>query len=86
MKARRAECELELRDDEPCNASMIELENCILRCISHACYANVYGDDALEEGEVDIVRGRTYRSCARNELRNTRIAAVEKMQAGGVRQ
>jgi hypothetical protein len=38
----------------------------------------VYGADALEEGEVDIVRGRTFRSCARNELRNLKVAENQR--------
>jgi hypothetical protein len=32
----------------------------------------VYGEDALEEGEVDVERGREYRKCAREELRRLR--------------
>mmetsp|Transcript_38328 Transcript_38328/g.61501 ORF Transcript_38328/g.61501 Transcript_38328/m.61501 type:complete len:136 (-) Transcript_38328:213-620(-) len=79
VKARRGECEMETRDHDACNASIIDLENCLLRCISHSCYDVVYGGDALEDGEVDIVRGRTFRSCARNELRNIKVAEVEKM-------
>lgn len=31
VKARRAECEAEMRNDDACNASVIEMENCILR-------------------------------------------------------
>jgi len=30
--------------------------------MSETCYDSVYGADALEEGEVDVVRGRTFRS------------------------
>ena len=69
VKAKRAECEEELRDDPSCAVSAIDMDNCVLRCVSPTCYANVYGSDPLEEGEVDVARGRTFRSCARGELR-----------------
>ena len=48
------------------------MENCVLRCASASCYDEVYGRDALEEGEVDTERGRAFRSCAREELRRLR--------------
>jgi len=73
-----------------CDASAIERENCVLRCVrsegigageavaterlssrsclSTQCYERVYGSDALEEGEVDTVRGRLFRACLRAEL------------------
>ena len=44
----------------------------MLRCASASCYDEVYGRDALEEGEVDTERGRAFRSCAREELRRLR--------------
>ena len=39
-----------------CFESEIEMENCLLECMSPECYSEVYRGDALEEGEVDIVR------------------------------
>lgn len=33
----------------------------------------------MEDGEVDVTRGRTFRSCARNELRNIKVAEVERV-------
>ena len=78
VKAKRAECEEEMRDDPSCAASAIDMDNCVLRCVSPACYANVYGSDPLEEGEVDVARGRTFRSCARGELRGAKTAAAER--------
>ena len=48
-----------------CSASFILMENCLLRCMSAPCYDEVYGNDALEEGEVDVVRSRKFRSCMR---------------------
>jgi hypothetical protein len=78
VKAKRAECEEEMRDDPSCAASAIDMDNCVLRCVSPSCYANVYGSDPLEEGEVDVARGRTFRSCARGELRGAKTAAAER--------
>ena len=43
--------------------------------MSAACYAQGYGDDALEEGEVDVSRGRAYRSCIRAEIRREQLLA-----------
>ena len=60
--------------DARCGASQIDFDNCILRCVSETCYDSVYG----EEGEVDVVRGRTFRSCARNELRNLKVAENQR--------
>ena len=43
--------------------------------MSSTCYDQGYGDDALEEGEVDIARGRAYRSCVRAEIRRAQLLA-----------
>ena len=75
---RRSECEEEIKLDARCGASQIDFDNCVLRCMSETCYDSVYGADALEEGEVDVVRGRTFRSCARNELRNLKVAENQR--------
>ena len=39
---------------------------------------HVYGGDPLEEGEIDVARGRTFRSCARTELRGAKNIAAER--------
>jgi len=72
MKLNRQECEQELErkgHDDPCNAEPIHRENCLLRCASPACYEQLYAHDPLEEGEVDTVRGRSFRSCQRTEIK-----------------
>lgn len=51
-----------------CRSSWIAKENCALRCVSPACYNTIYGQDALEEGELDFKRGREFRTCLRREL------------------
>ena len=72
--------EVSLREDRDCNKSGIEMENCILTCMSNMCYGNIYASDPLEEGEVDIVRGRNFRSCARNELRQLKVAEKQRLE------
>jgi hypothetical protein len=62
-------------------ASAIDMENCAMRCVSPECYENVYGDDPLEDGEVDVVRGRTFRSCARTAFRTAKLRRGEKVGA-----
>ncbi|KAK3244412.1 hypothetical protein CYMTET_45971 [Cymbomonas tetramitiformis] len=76
IRAKRSECDHTVNSWGPdCNtAGAIERENCILRCVSTECYTEVYGDDALEEGEVDTIRGRNFRNCARTELKNEKQA------------
>ena len=62
-----------------CHRSGIALENCMLECLSGSCYAEVYGRDCLEEGEVDVVRGRRFRNCMRAHLR----AELQRQEGGG---
>ncbi len=57
------------------------MDNCVLRCVSGRCYEAVYGGDALEEGEIDVKRGRTFRSCARTELREAKQAEQLRAKA-----
>lgn len=46
-----------------CMSSSIAKENCALRCLNAVCYEHIYGDDPLEEGEVDYKRGREFKFC-----------------------
>ncbi|ONK55740.1 uncharacterized protein A4U43_C10F510 [Asparagus officinalis] len=48
-----------------CKSSVIEKENCALRCLSPTCYSLVYESDPLEEGEKDYVRSNEYKFCMR---------------------
>lgn len=74
LSARREECAREMRGRDGCDdaSDPSALENCALRCASAACYDRTYASDPLEEGEVDVERGRAYRTCARDELRRLR--------------
>jgi|TARA_B100001741_G_scaffold272793_1_gene241578 hypothetical protein len=73
---RRRACERRARDEawEGCSSEddPAVFENCVLRCASAKCYADVYARDPLEEGEVDVERGRAFRACARDEFRKLR--------------
>jgi hypothetical protein len=73
---RRRACERRARDEawEGCQSEddPAVFENCVLRCASAKCYADVYARDPLEEGEVDVERGRAFRACARDEFRKLR--------------
>ena len=55
-----------------------ERENLILSCLSEKCYNEVYGADPLEEGEVDTIRGKTYRHCCRTEDREAKLVENDK--------
>ena len=49
-----------------------EAMNCVQLCISPACYQDIYGDDPLENGEIDIDRAKTFEVCVKEELREAR--------------
>ncbi|KAL8604640.1 hypothetical protein ACOMHN_013420 [Nucella lapillus] len=40
----------------------VEQTKCVRMCISETCYKELYGDDPLEEGEVDV-RLNSYKGC-----------------------
>ena len=44
--------------------------------MSETCYAWQYGNDPLEEGEEDSVRGARFRTCALRQMREARAAAA----------
>ena len=46
-----------------------ENDNCVNKCTSRACYAEVYASNPLEPGEIDMPRLRDFQRCARNEAR-----------------
>ena len=55
--------------DDDCTSSLASRENCILKCMEPTCYQQVYANDPLEEGELDHVRGRVFRTCHKNIIR-----------------
>eukprot|EP00252_Welwitschia_mirabilis_P015111 TRINITY_DN3326_c0_g2_i1.p2 TRINITY_DN3326_c0_g2~~TRINITY_DN3326_c0_g2_i1.p2 ORF type:complete len:120 (-),score=12.21 TRINITY_DN3326_c0_g2_i1:74-433(-) len=46
-----------------CKSSVAERENCALKCLDYDCYELIYGDDPIEEGEVDYKRGHEFKYC-----------------------
>mmetsp|Transcript_22263 Transcript_22263/g.69292 ORF Transcript_22263/g.69292 Transcript_22263/m.69292 type:complete len:144 (+) Transcript_22263:123-554(+) len=78
----RADCTVKVdTEGGDCARDSVARENCIMRCSSDSCYQQVYGEDPLEEGEIDTARGRIFRNCARNELRTNKALAAEKASA-----
>uniref|UniRef100_A0A7S2TYE2 Uncharacterized protein n=1 Tax=Lotharella oceanica TaxID=641309 RepID=A0A7S2TYE2_9EUKA len=62
VNKRRNECEM-----VTCRGLEEEDPNCTPRCVSEHCFAEVYGGNELEPGEIDTKRSRQFTRCARNE-------------------
>jgi len=45
-----------------------EGQNCANKCVSEACYEEVYANEPLEDGEIDHYRGRLFTYCVQKEL------------------
>jgi Domain of unknown function (DUF4787) len=46
-----------------------ERHDCIQMCISTTCYDAVYTKSPLEDGEIDVIRGRDFEKCVKDEIR-----------------
>mmetsp|Transcript_22405 Transcript_22405/g.31160 ORF Transcript_22405/g.31160 Transcript_22405/m.31160 type:complete len:135 (-) Transcript_22405:167-571(-) len=68
-RLKRLECEPIADSKSECTGSPILKENCVLKCISDDCYSETYGTDPLEEGEIDTVRGKSFRTCMKKEVK-----------------
>jgi len=55
----------------PFTDSASERTACVRSCINEACYADVYGDDPLEEGEIDV-RLNSFKGCFHQALQRRR--------------
>mmetsp|Transcript_36722 Transcript_36722/g.117810 ORF Transcript_36722/g.117810 Transcript_36722/m.117810 type:complete len:121 (+) Transcript_36722:334-696(+) len=51
--------------------------NCVHECVSPRCYAQIYGDEPLEDGEVDAKRERAFTLCARREMHRVRADQLD---------
>mmetsp|Transcript_972 Transcript_972/g.1982 ORF Transcript_972/g.1982 Transcript_972/m.1982 type:complete len:137 (-) Transcript_972:506-916(-) len=40
-------------------------QNCVYKCLSQACYEEVYSADPIEDGEIDTTRSRQFQQCFR---------------------
>jgi hypothetical protein len=62
------------QEDTECNQLILEESmNCVLSCISERCFDQFYGDNRLEDGEIDVGRLRDFEKCVREERRQERI-------------
>ena len=43
--------------------------NCVNKCISEKCYGDIYEENPLEDGEIDIQRSRKFQECLRKEAK-----------------
>lgn len=70
IKQAKKECaqRIDQEADPTCVATLVDRENCVLKCMEPACYDQIYGQDPLEEGEVDVVRGKAFRQCQREAM------------------
>ena len=59
-----------------------ESMNCVQVCISPACYQSMYGDEPLEDGEIDIERAKRFETCAKEELKSLRKRRREAEKKG----
>jgi hypothetical protein len=71
LRTIRQECELNVCTRNPTRIPEESL-NCILACVSPACYQVVYGETPLKDGEIDLVRGQVFDKCARDEYMRMR--------------
>ena len=46
----------------------MESMNCVNECISSECYKQVYGERPLEDGEINTLLERQFKSCHRKEM------------------
>ena len=42
--------------------------NCVTQCISQSCFENIYSDNLLEDGEIDLKRDAAFESCVKKEM------------------
>ncbi|KAJ1451247.1 hypothetical protein M885DRAFT_530139 [Pelagophyceae sp. CCMP2097] len=66
LRLKRGGCE------DACEAShpdLVDGSNCVHECVSGPCYAAVYAQEPLEDGEVDSKRSRAFTNCVHRDLR-----------------
>lgn len=72
---RKRECESECAGEHEDDRS-----NCVLRCQSEACYAEVYLPEELEPGEIDLKRQRAFTACTSKEARQIQQNRFKKKE------
>ncbi|KAG8391391.1 hypothetical protein BUALT_Bualt01G0182800 [Buddleja alternifolia] len=66
IKQKKNDCYADIESGlwgQQCKSSVIDKENCALRCLSPVCYELIYESDPLEEGEKDYSRSSEYKYC-----------------------
>jgi hypothetical protein len=53
-------------------SSVDEHQNCISKCVSPDCFKRIYGQQPLEDGEIDEFRKNKFNSCLSSERRTAR--------------
>lgn len=48
--------------------------NCTYNCMSPSCFAEIYGHDEIEEGEIDSSRSRLFNTCFKRFMKEEEIA------------
>ena len=59
--------------------------NCVLKCQSEVCYAEVYGQEELEPGEIDTKRQREFSQCQSRVAREAKRSKVKGQTGAGGR-
>ena len=58
--------------------------NCVNNCTSPACWTEIYGNEPLEDGEIDNKRNREFMACVRKEskalFRATQLAKKRRYE------
>lgn len=62
-KTKKITCERTTCHQLPADENM----NCVNECTSAKCFNQVYGDEPLEDGEIDVKRAREFSLCVRQE-------------------
>jgi hypothetical protein len=69
--------------ESPCADLVLEESmNCVNRCMSETCYQEIFGDDPLEDGQLDIGRRKSFDACVKEEMRLERVRLREQEREG----
>lgn len=63
-KTKKSMCERVTCQSLPADENM----NCVNECTSPKCFKQVYGEEPLEDGEIDTKRAREFNQCVRLEI------------------
>lgn len=70
IQALRDYCLDECDDNDIGTITLLEESlNCVYRCVSDDCYEDVYGNEPLEDGEIDMARYKNFEICVLSELK-----------------